>query len=251
MHFFLDRILAHICDLVLFASREVMEGYRKKTGIPQSKCKFLPNGVACDYAADDREFLRRHMGWFASDRVILSVGRLSPEKGHEDLLRAFAEVVRLMPRARLVLVGDGPQKGALLDLRKQLGLDGEVVFAGLQDDVNRWLMGADIYVQPSRREGLPLAVLEAMALGLPVIATRVGDMEQVIESGQEGYLVPPEDPQAMAEKLLDVLQHPDLQGPVAAAAKRVVQERFSLDRMVETVERIYRDELSVKRGWSR
>ncbi len=251
LHFFLDRILAPACDLVLFASREVMEGYRKKTGIPQSKCRFLPNGVACDYETEDREFLRRHMGWLASDRVILSVGRLSPEKGHEDLLRAFAEVVRLMPRAKLVLVGDGPQRGALQELGKRLGLDGQVVFAGFQDDVSRWLIGADVYVQPSRREGLPLAVLEAMVLGLPVIATRVGDMEQVIESGQEGYLVPPEDPEAIAEKLLDVLQHPDLQGPVTAAARRTVQERFSLDRMVEAVEEIYREELAAKAGWRR
>ncbi|MCM8812073.1 MAG: glycosyltransferase [Candidatus Omnitrophica bacterium] len=251
IHFVLDRIFTHITDLVMFASREVMEGYQKKTGIPPSKCAFITNGIVCDYSPEDREFLRRQMGWKPQDKVVVSVGRLSSEKGHDDLLKAFSVVLRQEPRARLVIVGDGPEKQNLVKLQDRLGLNGAVTLTGMRDDVNRWLTGADLYVQPSRREGLPLAVLEAMAMGLPVVATDVGDLKQVISDGEDGYLVEAGNPDGLAEKMVDLLGRLDQQHSVAEAARRTVQERFSLEQMADQVEDVYKEEISRKRAWYR
>ena len=238
-HFLCDRWLAGLTHRILFASQEVMRTYLDRTGMAASKCAVIPNGVSVSLTGSDRAALRRRHGWSEQDRIIVSVGRLSPEKGYEDLLHAFARVITQMPQARLVLVGDGVERASLETLRTRAGLNGQVTFTGRQGDITSWLGAADLYVQPSRREGLPLAVLEAMAAGLPVIATRVGDLSQLITDGQEGYLVPSADPEALATKLLDVLGHLDQQRPIIEAAKQLVQQRYSSEQMIQAIEAVY------------
>ena len=240
-HFLMDRWLAGRTNRILFASAQVMDGYLKQTGIAAAKCLVIPNGVAVSEVAHSKAELRRQLGWSDHERVVVSVGRLSPEKGYDDLLTAFAATQRQFPSARLVLIGDGDQRPALQQLQGQLGLNGEVTFAGLQDDVSRWLAAADVYVQPSRREGLPLAVLEAMAAGLPVIATRVGDLGQLITDGRTGYLVPAEHPEALAQILTHVLTHLNQQWSVIEAAQQTVRQHYSSESMVRAVERVYAD----------
>ncbi|MBI4355951.1 MAG: glycosyltransferase [Candidatus Omnitrophica bacterium] len=244
LHFRLDRWLAGVTRRVLFVSREVLAGYVERIGIAPARCTLVPNGVACEGLPDDRARLRQQLGWGADDRVIINVGRLSPEKGHADLLEAFAMIVQHVRRARLILVGDGPQRPALERLQERLHLNGEVTYARTQEDVTRWLAAADVYVQPSRREGLPLAVLEAMATGLPVIATRVGDVERLITDGHDGYLVPAGDPYVLATKLLAVLREPDGHRAMAAQAQRLVRSRYSSDHMLRAVVAIYEEELA-------
>jgi len=252
-HFLCDWGLAHLTHRIVFASRRVMEEYRANSGVPSTKCALIPNGVACDGAAGDRAALRRAFGWGADERVVVSVGRLAPEKGFGDLLRAFQQVAAA-GAVRLVIIGDGPEREALVRLKRECRLDGAVQFAGMQEDVRRWLAAADLYVQPSHREGLPLAILEAMALGLPVVATRVGDVGALIRDGQEGYLVEPQRPEALAGVLRLVLQRLDRQRPVIEAARRVVAERYALDHMVTSVESLYEKHLNVaasRRSWLR
>lgn len=245
LHYRLDRWLYGKTNRVLFVSRQVMREFLAKSGLKESRCTLIPNGVDDKPCVESRQRLRREFGWRDEERVIISVGRLSVEKGYEDLVRAFARVARLAPRVRLVILGEGQERQALERLREEVGLNGQVTFAGLRDDVKRWLAAADFYVQPSRREGLSLAILEAMVAGLPVVATRVGDVDQVIRDGQEGYLVEANDPDALAQALLRVLGQPTyLQLPVVGAAKRVIQDRYSLRRMVDVVERLYSDELA-------
>lgn len=237
-HFLCDWWLAHLTHRIVFVSRRVMEEYRAKSGVSSMKCTLIPNGVACDRLAGDRAALRRALGWGDGERVLVSVGRLAPEKGYGDLLKAFQHVAATGP-VRLVIIGDGPEREMLAHLKLECRLDGAVQFVGMQDDVRRWLAAADLYVQPSHREGLPLAILEAMALGLPVVATRVGDVGALIRDGQEGYLVDPGRPMELAGVLHQVLQRLDRQRPVIEAARRVVTERYSLDHMLTTVESLY------------
>lgn len=238
-HFACDRWLAKVTYRILFASEQVLRVYHERTGIGLSRCAVIPNGVNIHPVTQDRTTFRRARGWSAEERVFISVGRLSPEKGYADLLEAFAGVVTQLPHARLVLVGDGEERAALQDLQGRIGLNGQVTFAGRQDDVASWLAAGDVYVQPSRREGLPLAVLEAMVAGLPVVATAVGDVPRLITDGREGHLVAAGQPQALAAKLVAVGQNLGAQQPVVDAAKRLVASRYCDEGMVAAVEAVY------------
>ena len=240
-HFVFDAVVARITHRILFASHQVMQTYQRKTRTAPAKCRVIPNGVAWNGGSEDRERLRAAQGCARGDRLIISVGRLSPEKGYADLLRAFAILARRVPEARLILIGDGPERDALQRLHVQCGVQGAVTFAGAQEQVGSWLAAADLYVQPSRREGLPLAVLEAMAAGVPVIATQVGDLERLITDGHDGHLVPAASPDALAAKMLEVLERLDGQGPLIHAARRLVRGRYALAQMVREVETVYEE----------
>jgi len=176
--------------------------------------------------------------------TVVTVGRLYPDKGIDILLRAMALLRRQLPSARAVVVG-GVQPGyeghrtELLDLRRRLGLDEAVEFVGPMHSPQAVLLAASAYVQPSRTELQPLAVLEAMAVGLPVVATHVGGVPEMLEGGRLGLLVPPEDPQAMAESLARVLLEPSLGDELGLAAQAHVRAACSVEGMVDLVEGIY------------
>jgi glycosyltransferase involved in cell wall biosynthesis len=239
LHWWIDRRLLGASDRVLFVSEEVRRDYRARTGASAQRCVLVPNGIAWNARGLDRESARRQLGWREDERVIVSIGRLAPEKGHEDLLHAAALLRGQGEALRVVLIGDGPQRQALADLQARHGLNGGVTFAGTQDDVAPWLLAADAYVQPSRREALSLALLEAMAAGTPVIATHVGDAARLIRHGREGYLVPPADPEALAGMLREVLRRPQEARRVAAAAQQLVRQAYSRERMLDAVQALY------------
>lgn len=242
-HFLADRWLSPWTDRIIFVSHQVRELYLQRSGADALKCRVISNGVSSNGMRTDRQALRQALGWDSADRIVLSIGRLSPEKGYDDLLRAFAAAT--LPSTHLVLVGGGPEHQALHALHLELGLRGRVTFAGVQHEVARWLSAADLYVQPSRREGLPLALLEAMAAGVPVIATRVGDVGHLITDGQDGHLVPSNDPTALAAKMTTILRALDHQRPLIDAAKRLVREKYSEQQMVHAVESMYEELLGM------
>ncbi|MBI3009982.1 MAG: glycosyltransferase [Candidatus Omnitrophica bacterium] len=241
-HFRLDRWLAPLASRILFVSRKVMNDYLARTGISPARCRFIANGVDCQAPVSDRMTQRRAFGWKEDERIILSIGRLSEEKGYEDLLTAFADVARTQPKVKLVILGEGTQRNDLERLKDSYGLNGQVHMAGLQQNVWPYLAAADLYVQPSRREGLPLAVLEAMASGLPVIATEVGDLKDTIQQGHEGHLVPPQDPKALASSMKEMLQmQPDRRQILVEAAKQKIEKHYSLQQMLKAVEQTYEE----------
>jgi glycosyltransferase involved in cell wall biosynthesis len=246
MHFLADRCLLPLTHRVLFASQEIMRGYAARTGA-NGACLHVPNGVPARGRAPDRRSARQRLGWAEGERIILSVGRLSPEKGHEDLVRAFALAAGRLPRTALVLVGEGPQRPALEALSARHGLTGRVVLAGPQEDVSAWLAGADVYVQPSRREAFSLSVLEAMASGVPVILTDVGDLAPLVSKERLGRVVPAGNPAALADTLVDVLAHSDQDAPLLQAAREFVCTRYSNERMLRRIEEIYTEALAGRR----
>lgn len=238
-HFLVDRVLSGAASRYLFASEKVRDTYIRKTGVSADKCVLVPNGVPCAVIDGQREKFRAENGWIDTDRIIVSIGRLSKEKGHADLVRAFADVHSAHADTRLVLIGGGPERNSLESLVKECQLDSAVFFAGTQDDVQPWLAGTDLYVQPSIREGLSLAVLEAMGAALPVIATRVGDIEKVIEDGRSGYLVEPGDNKALSVCIQQVLANLKELDTLRQAAQSIVRDRYSQNAMVRFVERLY------------
>lgn len=178
--------------------------------------------------------------------TVVTVGRLHPDKGIDVLLHAMARLRRRLPSARAVVVG-GEQPGheghrtELLDLRRRLDLDDAVDFPGVLNRPQPVLLDARAYVQPSRErtELQPVAVLEAMAVGLPVVATRVGGVPEMLDNGRLGLLVPPEDPPALAASLARVLEDPALGDELGRAAQAHVRAACSVEGMIDLVERVY------------
>src|SRR5262249_21327275 len=138
------------------------------------------------------------------------VGRLSEVKCHDVLLRTFARLERQLPGAHLLLVGDGPLRTDLAQLAQRLGVAGQVRFAGYQAQPERFLQVMNVFALTSRSEGMPRAVLEAWAAGVPVVASRVGGLPELIADGQTGLLFPPGDENALARALLAILGNPSL-----------------------------------------
>ncbi len=189
-----------------------------------------------------RNVEKRRPSWFAcSDEatVIGSVGWFTPVKGHAYLIEAFAKVRARVRNVFLVLVGNGRELENLMALSKRLELEQAIRFITDCQDVAQCLAGMDLYVQPSLNEGMGRALIEAMAAGLPVIATSVGGIPAVVEDRRNGLLVPPGDVQALAAALFALLDSPELARTLAAAAGRTVGERFGAGAMVEAIEAHY------------
>lgn len=173
------------------------------------------------------------------DGPAVIVARLSPEKDIDTLLRAAALVVKRDAAFRLEIAGDGPCGTALRQTCSDLGLDGTVRFLGQVRDVSGLLARAGLFVLSSRSEGISLTLLEAMACGLPLVATRVGGNPEVIAEGETGILVPPENPPALADALLRLRSDPQIGVRLGEAGRRRVEEHFDIRRMVAQYETLY------------
>jgi glycosyltransferase involved in cell wall biosynthesis len=171
------------------------------------------------------------------------VGRLEPEKGHELVLRAMPEILRRSSApVSLHIIGEGSRRPALMEAIEAHGLSSNVVFAGYVHDVRARLAQLDLVVSASTREGLGIALIEAMAMGLPVVASRIGGIPEVVEDGVTGILFRSGDAKALAEAVLDILGDKERARHMGAAARRSVEERFNLDRTLEVLEAIYAGE---------
>ncbi|MBX3415901.1 MAG: glycosyltransferase family 4 protein [Pirellulales bacterium] len=208
-------------------------------GYPRERIHFIANGVPVQPLRDpaQREEVR---SWLARSQPGLYVhpgaklavytGRLHASKGLTHLIEAWHTVVRHDPTARLWLVGEGPERPQLVRLIRELELNGNVVLAGAFDQVDDLLAAADLFVLPSLEEGMSLALLEAMAAGLPVVATDIPGNRLLIESEQQGLLVPPAAPESLAQGIRRVLDSPQGAAVWGAAARARVEREFSLDR---------------------
>jgi glycosyltransferase involved in cell wall biosynthesis len=220
---------------VSHATRDALEA----AGVPPDRLHLAENGVDAEAVLEQaraaRDEIRASWGASEGERVVLSLGRLSPEKGHCVLLDAAARLSSTP--MRLVLVGDGPSRHALAAVASG---DSRVRFEGWRDDPWRCLGAADLFVLPSLREGLPVALLEAMAVGVPVVATRVGGVPHALDGGSCGTLVPPGDPSALATALLDALADPEQGAALAQRARARVRARYGIDRQARAIESICR-----------
>lgn len=211
-------------------------------GFDASRIVLIPNGVETDsFAASSQRAAQTFQLRDPARRTVLSVARLSAEKGLDVLLEAWKQVVSQTSAARLVLVGDGPERGALERQARESALSGSLVFAGQVRDVRPFLQHGDLFVLPSRSEGLPNALLQAMSVGLPCIASRVGGVQELITDGVNGRLVEPEDPRALAEALRQLLSDQEEAGRLGAAARQTVEQHYSFRQMVDRYAACYRD----------
>lgn len=207
-----------------------------------------PEPFAAARAATDeqRQALRSEFGFGRDDVVFVCVARFAAQKAHDVLLQALARARQRTPGVRLLLVGGDPfgdGRERTEALARELGLleDGACVFAGIRRDVPRILGASDVFVMASLWEGLGLVFLEAMAASLPVVATHVSAVPEVVDDGVTGRLVPPSDADAMADALVELASDEELRARLAAAGPALVTERFGLDAMVENTLAVYRE----------
>jgi glycosyltransferase involved in cell wall biosynthesis len=187
-----------------------------------------------------REDVRREFGFPDDARVVVHVGNLRAVKGHAYLLAAARQVVARDPRAHFLLVGTGPLASQLAGEARRLGLNGRVVFAGFRPDATRLLAAADLYVLSSLHEGMPISLLEAMALGRPAVLTRVGGIPEIAADGETAHLVEPRDADGLARAIADLLADPARRDRMGEAARRRARQRYGMAQMVTAVEDVYR-----------
>ena len=226
----------------------VSEGVRRtycRIGVPEERLTTVPNGVAPIPDRIGRDAARAALGLDPRQPVVLTVGRLTHMKGQWHLVDAVPGLLDRFPDLAVVLVGQGPLREALEKRAAGLGVGGAVRFAGHRTDARRLLAAADVFVLPSRHEGMPLVVLEAMEAGLPVVGTRVTGTEEVVEDGVTGALVRPGDPAALGAALGRLLADPALRHRQGDAGRRRYLACFTRERMARDTAAVYE---SVLRG---
>lgn len=230
-----NRFLLRATDAIVAVSRDTAGELTAKQRIPAGRILVIPNGVSLVHAAPSRAQVRERLGIPGDVTVIGTVGRLAEIKGQDRLIRAFAAMDGI-GNAQLLIVGDGPRRDALKELASELGVSDRTIFSGFRPDARDCLAALDLFVLPSRSEGLPVALLEAMAADIPVAATSVGDVAQVLDSGRAGTLLPGNEgewPFVLSVCLGDLSRV----GP----ARERVREQYSQERTRASYESLYAD----------
>jgi glycosyltransferase involved in cell wall biosynthesis len=232
------RILSLACYRVIAIGDDGARVLREDVGIAPEKLQIIRAGIDLDAFNESREEARREFGIEQNAPVAAIVARLSSEKNHRNLLDAWADVVRNVPNATLLVAGEGGEGAALRAQIEQLGLENRVKMLGVRRDVARVLAACDVFVLSSDREGLPVSVLEAMAASRAVVATHVGDLPRVVREGETGLLVPPCDAAALAAALVSLLSDSARATQFGKAGKRAVAG-YGLGPMIEAHQELY------------
>ncbi|MEO5824204.1 MAG: glycosyltransferase [Vicinamibacteraceae bacterium] len=214
----------------------------EREGVPADKIRLIANGLDVQRftPVPERPAIRR----------IVMVANLRAEKGHDTLLGAAPRILASYPDASFTFVGEGPRREALATLTRALGIGERVNFLGECRDVAPVLAEHDLFVLPSRSEAFPNALIEAMATALPVVATNVGGIPEVLRPGVNGRLVPPDDSAALADTVLALMADPAGAAALGRAARADVERHYTLDRMVERFEQLYLAEIETH-VWNR
>jgi len=240
-----DRFLSRFSDKIIAVSNEVRNTLIHLCNIDPLKIEVVHNGIEGKIrdpiSAYESDTLRNSLGIKKDIPIILTIGRLSPAKGHSFLLEAASIVNNGKMRAKFLFLGDGPLKKNLEQKALELGVDDFVSFLGFRDDVESYLQIADLVVFPSVREGFSVALLEAMAAGKPIIVTDVGGNKEAIESDMSGVLVPAGDSKTLGEAILQLLTNSEKSQSLAIGARKRFESEFRLKNMLTKTEAVYSD----------
>lgn len=212
-------------------------------GIPEQRITVIYNGLNPELfqkAGNPTGRWREKAGFGPGTPLVAIVGRLHPVKGHRFFLKSAAEILRERTDVHFLVVGSGPERDRLEEYTRKLGISEHVTFTGFVADVSELMPDLNLLIVPSLWEGFGLTALEAMAVGVPVVATSVGGLPEIVEHGTTGLLVPPADEGGLTRGILWMLDHPQEAVEMAAAAKAVVEERFTASAMARRTEGVYR-----------
>jgi glycosyltransferase involved in cell wall biosynthesis len=238
---FAEWIVSHFAHRVVAVSDHTAAELRRHVGIAARKLVTIPNGIVGDPfdrrvepGAKRRELQLEGMG------PVLGIGaRLEAQKAHADLLEAVGILTREFPDLVLLICGDGSLAEDLKEQARRLGIERNVRFLGVRFDMPELLRAFDLYVLPSIWEGLPMALIEAMAAGCPIVASRVGGVPMAVIDGVTGTTVPPSQPAELARAVAELLRDPERMGLYARNGRRLFEERFTVDHMARAYEALY------------
>ena len=244
----LERMAARWCDRIVSVSE-----FHRRVALDMRICHSrqivaIPNGVAAIVRNTEiaPEELHRRLGADEGELLILSMARLAEDKGLEYLIEAAALLKRTELRFRVLIAGEGPVRGHLEQLARNLNVTDRVIFLGFREDVGDLLAAADLVVLPSLREGLSLALLEAMAAGKPIIAASIGSHVEVASHAEIARLVPPADAQALSQAISQVAADPALIVRLGANARTLAQSRYTVEKMLSSYRQLYLELLQTK-----
>ncbi|MFQ5795731.1 MAG: GT4 family glycosyltransferase PelF [Candidatus Bipolaricaulia bacterium] len=247
----IERIIGRaFTDVILTQSREDHDTALKEGIATDGRVVWIGNGVNVDRLSPRRSpkhHVRQSLGLGTADKTIAFAGRVVREKGIEELVRAMEKVVRAVPEAKLLVVGEtltsDRERGVETQLRQTIqrsGLDGKIRFTGFREDIPEILSAVDLFVLPSHREGMPRTILEAMASGLPVVATDIRGCREEVVDGITGLLVPVGDPNALAGAIIRILSDESLACRMGEAGRKRVEAEFDERQVLERQVEVYR-----------
>ncbi len=242
-HLIEQRLLAALTSVLVCVSAYLEDQLLRELHANRSRLRIIRNGISLPPVvpgASERAAARSALGLSPGTMAVGWSGRMAPVKNLDLLLRSFAGLVQHVPESNLVLFGDGPEAAALDARAAELGISGRVLRAGVRLDLPKLLPALDAYACSSHYEGLSLSVLEAMAAGIPVVATAVGGNPELLGSGDSGLLVPPGDADAMEAALRILAEDGGLRRRMGECARQRIVENFSIDRMIDDYLLCYR-----------
>jgi len=240
-----------LADCVTVNADAVREFVHANEGCPRDKMVVIPSGVDTDrFQPLPPADFKAQIGVPADRRVVGIITRMRVRKGVEEFIRAMGETRAVHPNAHAVIVGEVALDDALTQLVSELGLGDHLTLLGRRNDIPQVLSAFDVFVLSSHDEGMSNAILEAMAMEKPVVATDVGGTGEVVQHGQSGVLVPPKDPHALAVAITDILGQPQRAAAMGGLGRRIVVDRFSARSMVRQMEHLYL-QLAAQRGAAR
>jgi glycosyltransferase involved in cell wall biosynthesis len=235
---YLDKVTAH-CEETRI--RTIQRGF-DEAAVNTLICGFQSRSASL--SPGQRREGRARFGAGDEHIVLANVARFYPEKTQDGLLRSFLEINRRHPETRLWIAGVGPLEDSLKALCSELGLDDRVTFVGFVADLSEFMALVDIQVHPAHTEGVALAICEGMAAGLPIVASRVGGLPEVLHHDSTGVLVPPRDEAAFAEAVCELIEDAPRRARIGAAARRFIEQDYSLEKAVGDLQQTYRDLLA-------
>lgn len=243
-----ERRLSRWTDRIIACSKKVRQHLIEKVGVNPLRVVVVPNGVDPDVFFPIRkrtrlyrtvENVRKELGIEEGDAVIGTVGHITRQKGYHVLIAAIPQILRAHPAAKFLFVGRGLLRERLEKQASELGVAPRIRFAGIRRDVPAVLNCFDVFVLPSLWEGFGTAIIEAMACGVPVVASRVGGIPEIIEDGSTGLLVPPGRAELLAEAVIRLLDKPRKARELARRGRTSVTERFGIKKMTQSVAKVY------------
>jgi glycosyltransferase involved in cell wall biosynthesis len=237
----LDRISLYIPHRVITVSKGM---YREIAALPAMDARRLTpiqNAIDCNafHVPGERDSCRAELGVAPESSLIGYTGRVTAVKGLDILIKAFAVTLHDHPHARLLIIGEGEERPALMALAKDLGVDDALIWTGFRQDIPRLLAAMDIFAQPSSNEGLSLSILEAMAAAKPVVITDVGGAREVVFDRETGLLVQPGSDVALSRAIAELLNDPGYAVALGAAARRSIADQFGAARMAADYDKVY------------
>jgi glycosyltransferase involved in cell wall biosynthesis len=245
-----NRWMLRRCDHVVAVGEAVKQALIVNEGLPTGRIEIVYNGIDTDRftpSPTERESVRNELGLADDDLAIIQVARLDYLKDHLTAVRTMSRVVQVVPRARLFLVGEGPEQAKIEAELARLGAQPHVTFLGLRNDIPRLLRGADLFLLTSTSEGIPLTLIEAMATSLPIVSTHVGGTGEVVLEGKTGFLAPSGDDTALSLAIVQLAQDSALRQQLGRAGREVAVALFSEAQMAQRYAELYSEMLHGRR----